>query len=217
LARANGSRRSLLYNCGMKLLLSIACAGLLAVIAAPPVAKAKFSETRRCESRTVSDGDGSVTQSASGGKWSLNAEVPLEGVTAGPDTAFAVKLGNLEWVGSLKDDAKFKEGASSAQLDLKLPKYPDWPASAVAKLKWGRDKLTLNLAGKTDRSPSPVADGYADDKEGDLGGVIKLTIRFGDKSTDIGIPFTGTLKRKTVQTEVVSGQAVDIQMKGETK
>lgn len=198
-------------------LLLLASATLFATTLAPTVAKAKYTESMRYESRTIREFDGSSTETAARGKWSLTAEIPLENPTVGPDTAFEVKLGSLESTVRLKDDPKFKEGDSSAQFDLKPAKAPTGEPVAVAKLKWGKGKLTINLSAKSDKSPSAVAGGYVDNAIGELKGTIKLTVRFGDKTTDLEIPFTGKLGRKSVETEMISGQAVTIEMKGEIK
>jgi hypothetical protein len=205
-------------------LLSLMSAAMIAATFAPPVAKAKFSESIRYESRTITESFGgsstSSTESASRGKWSLTAEIPLDSAelqAIGPDTAFEVSIGRLDSSVSLKDDAKYKAGKANAQFDLRQAKVQDASPVAVAKLNWNREKLTVNLSPKKKESPALVAMGLVGNPIGDLKGVAKLTIRFGEKTTTIDIPFTGKLDRKTLETEMVSGQAVTIEMSGETK
>lgn len=198
----------------MKLLLAFAVP-LFLIAAAPSVPKAKYSESRRFETRTMEDGNSSTTESADGGKWNLTADVPIDDFHPGADTKFSIKLGRIDSTAALSDDPKFKDGAKSAQLDLKMGQENS--IVAVAKLKWGKDKLNLSLSGKTDRTMSPVAANYSETDQASFSGSFKVTVQFGEKSTEIEVPFTATMKRKTVDLPGLRGGATTIDMKGETK
>lgn len=198
----------------------------LALGAAPssgekPHSKLSFSESYRFESKTTKDDNSSETDTASVAKWTINAEIPLNqiGSALGPDTALALKVGGVLFEGALKDDPKYHPGDTSARVALTQPVGSGNARTvlALAELSWDKDKLKVKLQAKSPGVASVAADDFKDQLPGAFKGETKAVIQLGDLRDELTVPFTGRLNRKSVDVGFLSGEAVTIDLKGNSE
>ncbi|MBN9500359.1 MAG: hypothetical protein BGO01_00585 [Armatimonadetes bacterium 55-13] len=200
---------------GLGLLFAVALVSASPVFG-PKVAKVKYSEWMRFESRTVSDGNSSQSEEATRSKWSLSIDLPLSSEAMARfdgETGFEIKFGSSTISGKLSDDMKYHAGATSAEVPITLPRSN--AIYATAKLKWGKDKVSITLTPKSDTSPSLTARDYMGERNGALNLKSKLALKIGDITQEVNLILTGKMDKKVVDTEVISGAVIVIDLKGE--
>ncbi|HLK58457.1 MAG TPA: hypothetical protein VKU00_17950 [Chthonomonadaceae bacterium] len=183
-----------------------------------------FNESFRLETMTTHGGISNITETrtASGGKLTINAEMPLD-IAHKPfdaNTKFLLQMGNFKFDGRLGDDLQFQPGKTSATLKMfaSTSTSKSRVLLATIQLKWDHDKLTVKVDAKIPESGRPaVADDLTTGKPGELEGETDGRIQFADQTNEFTTPFQGRLQRKTANSIDSEGEVDIVSLHGEVK
>lgn len=188
-------------------------------LGAMPKGEAKVSvfESLRHERLTVTESSGNSTstetRTASAGKMTFHAEVPLSvGPNFAPETFVTLQVGNFNCSVPLKDDPKYKVGRHEARISLREGK-PDQAVRTVngtVNLKWDAKTLTVDVESKQ----SLAAEQYVDETPGETKGEITGSVEFASQKVEFVLPFTAKVKRKNAASGNAQGSVVTIDLKG---
>jgi hypothetical protein len=129
-------------------------------------ARFHFSESLRREKLTKREQTGfsttTETQSALAGKLTLKVELPLNGFafsSLSASTPFAIKAGGFEFHATLGSDPQYRVGKTSATFTQTAASSSGNSRTtlATARLKWTREKLTVQLDAATPQGGKPIA------------------------------------------------------------
>lgn len=185
--------------------------------------KISLTESIRYETKTTSGSEGfstwTQTETAARTKFAIAAELPLGATKIGGDTRFAVKLGDFEFAGPLRDDPAYRPGATSARLTKTLPADAVGVRTVVAKveLRWTADRLTAKVTADSPNVSSPAAMAFKDSQVGPFEATAKASLAFGERKAEFDLPLRGRIGRRTVDVPGLSGGATTVDLKGEAK
>ena len=207
------------YLCVAALVVASASSAGLSHAPSPSEAKIQFTESLRQESLTTHEENGfsssTDTRSVSKGKLKLTAEWPIP-VLESPDpkTVFRIQIGNFEFEQPLSADPNYRPGNTRAKLVQTTPNGKTQIIVATANLQWDKNKLTAKIQATIPDTKAIAAPDFTSALAGTVDAQTKATIRFGNQSSELSIPITVKIRRKTAGNDERYGEVVTVDLKG---
>jgi len=211
----------------MRISIPVLCFAALVVASAfavnPPLGefsfpKIQFTESLRQESFTTHEESGfsssTETRTASKGKLKLTAEWPIPLELADPKTVFRIQVGSFEFEQPLSADPNYHSGNTRAKLVQTTPNGKTQIIVATANLQWDKNKLTAKIEATIPDTKAIAAPDFTSALAGTVDAQTKATIRFGNQSSEISIPITVKIRRKTTGNDERYGEVVTVDLSG---